>query len=181
VEKVNKMVGIVNSGLTTTTDVATWQVAVSEDLTGFDGGTDIILVSYDNTDVVINTAMVTPVGDDLLFDLDVMDDDFAINALGLADFELLSYTLLLDGGTFTGLSDLLTDGTEFVTLVEAIALFGTGVHSLEIRVADRVRSLANTYVSDTLSFEVVPEPSTGLLLLLGLIGLGRAPSTRRRR
>jgi hypothetical protein len=181
VEKVNKMVGIVDSGLTTTTDVATWQVAVSEDLTGFDGGTDITLVTYDNTDVVINAAMVTPVGDDLLFDLDVLDDDFVINALGLADFELLSYALLLDGATFTGLSDLLTNGTEFVTLAEAIALFGTGVHSLEIRVSDRVRSLANTYVSDTLSFEVVPEPGTGVLLLLGLIGLGRAPSTRRRR
>jgi hypothetical protein len=178
VEKVNKLVGIVDSGLTTTTDVATWQVAVSEDLTGFDGGTDIVLVTYDNSDVMINSAIATPVGDDLQFDLDVGDDDFAINALGLADFELHTYTLLLDGTIFTGLSDLLTTGSEFVTLAEAISLFGAGAHALEIRVADRVRSVAGTFVSDTLSFVVVPEPGTGLLLLLGLLGLQQIPSTK---
>jgi hypothetical protein len=181
VENVNKMVEIVDSGLKTTTDVATWQIAVSEDLTGFDGGTDIVMVSYDNSDVVINSALATPVGDDLQFDLDVEDDDLAINALGLVDFELLTYSLLLDGNPFIGLSDLLTNGTEHVTLAQAIALFGTGMHSLEIRVADRVRSLGATYVSETINFDVVPEPGTGTLLLLGLAGLQRMSSKTRRR
>jgi len=177
-ENVNKMVGIINSGLTTTTDVAAWQVAVSEDLTGFDGGTDIVLVSYDNTDVIINAAMATPVGDDLQFDLDVGDDDFAINALGLTDFEVVTYAMLLDGTSFTGLSELLTTGSQFVTVAEAIALFGVGTHSLEIRAADRVRTVAGTFVTDTLTFEVVPEPGTGILLLLGLLGLQRVSSTK---
>jgi len=180
-ENVNKMVGIINSGLTTTTDVAAWQVAVSEDLTGFDGGTDIVLVSYDNTDVIINAAMATPVGDDLQFDLDVGDDDFAINALGLTDFEVVTYAMLLDGTSFTGLSELLATGSQFVTVAEAIALFGVGTHSLEIRAADRVRTVAGTFVSDTLTFEVVPEPGTGILLLLGLLGLQRVSSTKHRR
>ena len=185
VENVNKRVDLVNSGLTTTTDVATWQVAVSEDLTGFSGGTDVTEVSYINSDVAINAAMATPVGDDLQITLDVEDADFAINALGLADFELLTYTLLLDGGAFVGLSELLTTGSQFLTLAQAAAAFGGGMHSLEIRVADRVRTVAGTYLTTTLNFTVVPEPGTGVLMLIGLAGLGlqrssRDPSTRRR-
>ncbi len=181
VEKVNKTVGILDSGLTTTTDVATWRVAVTEDLTGFDGGTDDVLVSYDNSDVIIQSALATPVGDDLDFDLDVSDADLAINLLGLADFELLTYELLLDGNPFVGLADLIANGTQYVTLAEAITLFGTGSHVLEVRVADRVRTLAASFVSDTIGFTVVPEPSTATLVLFGLVALQRVSASQRRR
>jgi hypothetical protein len=168
VEGVNKTVGIADSGLVSTTDVATWQIAVTEDLTGFDGGTDIVLVSYDNAAVSIPVALATPVGNDLQFELDVEDADLAVNGLGLPAFELLSYALLLDGSPFVGLAELLATGSEYLTQAEAIALFGPGMHTLDVRVSDRVLTRDGGYVAAMINFQVVPEPGTGILLLLGL-------------
>ncbi|MBW2273771.1 MAG: PEP-CTERM sorting domain-containing protein [Deltaproteobacteria bacterium] len=173
VEKVNKTVGIVNSGLRSTTDIATWQVGVSEDLTGFDGGTDIVMVSYTNDLTTIATALATPVIDDgILFELDVQDADLAINALGLVDFELVEVELLLDGAAFVGLLELIATGSQLVELPELLALFGPGSHVLEVRASDRVLRDGSSYVSELIAFEVVPEPGTGALLGLGLIVLG---------
>ena len=113
----------------------------------------------------------SPVGDDLFFELDVEDDDLAVNLLGLSDFELLTYALLLDGLPFAGLDELIANGSQLVTLGQAIALFGLGDHTLEIRVSDRVRTQGASFVNAFVDFTVVPEPSTAVLLLLGLVGL----------
>jgi hypothetical protein len=174
VEKVNKSVSISNSGLVSTTDVATWRVGVSEDLTGFDGGTDILMVSYSNVETTIEKALATSVIDDaILFELDVEDPDLAINGLGLVDFELVEVEILLDGAAFDGLDELIATGSQLVDHLEAVSLFGVGDHVLEVRASDRVMRQGSSYVSELIAFTVIPEPGTGILLALGLVGLAR--------
>ncbi len=276
VENVNKIVDIVNSGLQSTTDVATWQVSVTEDLTGFDGGSDTVEVSYQNAgptalvgpdlvysagataqlpqggvndadlavnaiisgfeshsfdwtqggaslpgspsaspdllvDIVdsgltttldtvnlalevtdlagasdsivlgasyanalpsIDVAIATPVANDILFELSVGDLDLGINALGLVDFELIQVEYLLDGGAFFGLADLLANGMELVDIATLLSQFGgLGMHTLEVRATDRFLRDQGTFENAFIDFTVVPEPGTGILVSMGLIGL----------
>ncbi len=84
VENVNKTVGIVDSGLTRTTDVVQWQVEVTEDLTGLGPSTDTTDVSYANAGPTANAG--PPLVYDAatlaaLADGSVADPDLAVNAL----------------------------------------------------------------------------------------------------
>ncbi len=101
------------------------------------------------------------------------------------DFELITTTLLLDGGAFGGLSQLVATGSEQLTLAQQITLFGIGNHTLEVRAADRFLTDQTDFVSTSIEFEVVsevvPEPGTATLLLLGLLSLGWRSGRRRGR
>lgn len=95
-ENVNVAVAIADSGLTNTTDTRTWQLVVSEDLTGLGGAsavgaTDTLQVSYNNTGPSANA------GPNLMFDASnftrntagVVDDaDLVVNS-AIAGFETL--------------------------------------------------------------------------------------------
>ena len=103
------------------------------------------------------------------------DSDLAINALGLADFELIQVEYLLDGATFGGLANLLANGTELVPLSTLLATFGgLGAHILEVRATDRLLADQASFINAFINFTVVPEPSTATLLILGLAGFGVA-------
>ena len=169
VNDVNKIVDIQDSGLQTTTDVATWQVAVSEDITGEDGGTDTVEVSYTNADPVIDAALATPVGNDIQFDLAFHDDDEdAVNAL-IADFELLEVAIFSGATDRTAsFADLIANGTQTLTQGQLLALFGPGPDSIKIIVTDRVARRDGTMVMTTVDFDVVPEPAVAWLALLAL-------------
>jgi hypothetical protein len=172
----NLLVNILNSGLTNTLDTTTFDITVT-DLAGA-SDSNSILVSYQNSDVLIALAIATPVGNDIQFDLDIQDADLAVNDLGLVDFELITTSFLLDGGAFVGLAELLATGTEYLTETELIALFGLGAHALEVRTADRFRTNGGTFQSAFINFTVVPEPGTATLLGLGLIGFSLASRRR---
>jgi hypothetical protein len=170
VEKVNKTVEIASSGLRSTTDVATWKLGVTEDLTGLDGGTDTLTLSYENELPIVATALATPVGFEMLFELAVEDADLAINDLGLADFELLEVALYREGMLFTALADLLSSGSQLVDWRTLVDLFGLGDDRLEVRASDRVLREGGGTVNAFIDFTVIPEPGTAVLVLAGLAG-----------
>jgi hypothetical protein len=151
--------------------VATWRIAVYEDLTDFDGGTDTVSVSYDNALPMMLLASATPVGDDTLFELDFDDPDLAINGLGLVDFELLEVALIHSGIPLPGFEELFTNGSQTLDNLSLFNLFGgDGVFAVEARVTDRAN------MSDSLSFNVtvapIPIPAAVWLFgsALGLFG-----------
>jgi hypothetical protein len=104
VDDVNKAVAIADSGLQSTTDTATWQIAVSEDLTGFDGGTDTMTVSYNNT------GPVAEAGGPVVFDASNLsvstsgatasDADLIVNTV-IAGFETIESAFDV-GGSLVG-------------------------------------------------------------------------------
>jgi hypothetical protein len=130
VEKVNKQVGIANSGLQSTTDVATWQVGVTEDLTDFNGGTDTVSVSYANAGPSANA------GADLVFDASnltkstsgasMQDADLAVNAT-IAGFETVSSDFKVDGGSLPGNPNPVSPTTTNVNLNQSITLVQSGL------------------------------------------------------
>jgi len=178
-DDVNRSVSIEDSGLLTTLDTTSFTLQADEEITGFTD-LDSVDVSYQNAAPMIDTALATPVaGDGLLFELEVSDADLAVNALGLADFELLTVELLHEGAPFAGLADLLATGSEIVDQPTLISLFGEGPSTLEVRVADRQLASTSSFVRVGIDFTVVPEPSTGILAAAGcltLICFGRQKS-----
>ncbi len=171
VDMVNKTVGIADSGLRSTLDTATWEIEVHEELTGLDGGTDTMTVSYGNALPVILDASASSQPGGLLFELDVDDLDLAVNA-SVVDFEGLEIGLYDGGVLFTDFgAALIGAGAEFVDDATLASIFGLGMATLEVRVADLYLQSISSYVSATIHFIVVPEPATGALLGLGLIAL----------
>jgi hypothetical protein len=171
VENVNKTVHIVDSGLRSTTDTATWQIEVHEELTGLDGGTDTLAVSYNNSLPDILDASASSQTGGVLFELDIEDLDLALNA-SILDFEILEIGLYDGGALFTDFgAELIGTGSEFVDNATLVSIFGLGLAELEVRVADLYLQSIADFVSATIQFNVVPEPATGTLLVLGLIGL----------
>lgn len=181
-ENVNLTVNIADSGLTKTTDTATWQVVVTEDLTGLGGdaaATDTLTVSYDNAVPIVN-ASATAQGNDLLFDLDVSDADLAVNAV-IAGFEALDIDIFVDGMDKTSFfADLIALGMQLVSHDDLLAEFGAGMHTFNVQVTDLALALASATFDFTVNPQqaAVPEPSS--LLILG-IGLAAAGVIRRRR
>jgi hypothetical protein len=176
VNDVNIAVGIVESGLTNTLDTTTFQVAVTEDITGFTD-TDTVTVGYSNTLPSIVNASATAQGDDILFELSIDDPDLAVNAL-IPDFEILDVSLLLDGNPFAGLTDLLMNGSELVDHATLLADFGAGAHELLVLATDRFLDQLGGPVTARIDFTVnpgtvpatVPEPATLVLFAVGLAG-----------
>jgi hypothetical protein len=165
VENVNKSVDLVDSGLETTTDVATWQVTVQEDLTLL-GSTDVVEVSYANTDPTVDIDAI-PQMDGYLFTYIMSDPDLAIP---IANFEMLNLTILVDGAPTSEFDPLALNGNQTMTDSEILTLFGIGPHTLEFRLADRSLTSQASFVSDAVNF--VPEPGTLVTLIAGVLALG---------
>jgi hypothetical protein len=174
VENVNKSVDLVDSGIQTTTDVATWQVAVEEDLTGL-GGTDVLEVSYANSNPTVDIDAIAQVGS-VLFTYIMSDLDLAIP---IANFELLNLTILVDGAPNSDFDPLALNGNQVMSDSEIVTLFGIGPHTLEFRLADRTLESQTSFVSDTAIF--VPEPGTCASLVAGFLALGAMRRLRERR
>ena len=190
VDDVNIAVAIQDSGLTSTIDTVTWQVEINEDLTGFGGSTDTMTVSYDNALPLVANASATAQLGGLLFELDVDDLDLGVNSL-IAGFEMLMIDILVDSmdesAFFMSLIDAAIDGTsatQFASGADLLTQFGLGMHLFEVTVTDKAGALG----SASFQFDVggtppapVPEPTTILLLCLGLTTLVLQRNARRRR
>ena len=173
---VNIAVAIQNSGLTNTTDSATWQVEINEDLTGLGGDTDSLTVSYNNADPVINAFSATPFGNDIDFALSVSDADLGINSL-IPGFEALTVEIYESGILLNIFDTLINTGSQSMNHAALLANFGAGPTTLEARVFDLALGSSN-YLNAFVTFTVndpsaaVPEPETLLLLLASLLGVG---------
>ena len=164
-------VGIADSGLTSTTDTASWGVTMTEQMTGLNDS-DTLMVSYMNAlPTAMATATATAGGTDFTLtfdDMDLLVNDF------IASFEVLSVTALvdaiIDGTAF--FSGLIATGFQSNTDAMLAAAFGLGLHSVVFTVTD----LAGATVMGSADFEVlgaavVPEPETLALMMLGLLML----------
>jgi hypothetical protein len=145
-------VGIVNSGLTMTTSTTTsWNVTMTEQMTGVANSDSIALVSYSNV-TPSGSASATPTGPGTDFTLTFGDADLAVNAL-IGGFEMLTVTALVDG-TMDGtafFATLISTGTQSSTNAALEAAFGTGMHTVVFTIADK----AGASVTPSADFEVL--------------------------
>lgn len=163
-------VAIANSGLTNTADTTAWNVSVTEQMTDL-GDSAQVLVDYANASPTASlTATQTAPGVDFAFS--ASDLDLAVNAL-IAGFEMLVFSVMVDGGGTAFFNSLLSTGTLSALDADLFAAFGAGTHSLSILVTD----LAGARAPLLASFDVfgvggpsIPEPAPlGLLLTAALI------------
>lgn len=176
VDDVNISVAIEDSGLTSTTDIATFDLQVQEAYTE-KSDTDSVSVSYQNAlpEIVSAAAAGAPGG--LLFELLLEDPDLDVNAL-IPSFEVLSVEVLVDLVDYTGFfAALLGTGSQFVDQATLLAEFGAGSHLFEVAVLDRaLLAAADTPIKAEFNFQVAtaeaPLPATAALLGIGLAGLG---------
>jgi hypothetical protein len=144
------MVDIINSGLTMTTSVTTWDVTMTEQMTLM-SDMDSAMVSYLNA-VPTGSASATAVPGGTDFTLMYDDDDLVVNAL-IPGFEMLTVTALVDGSIPSTLffAELISTGTQSSTNAALEAAFGTGAHTVVFLVTDK----AGASVSPSADFEVV--------------------------
>ena len=165
-------VGIANSGLTNSGDTATWNVVMTEQMTGRNDA-DSVMVTYMNALPTANaTATATAAGTD--FALTVDDMDFLVNAL-IAGFEALTVTALVDGvidATAFFAALIPGGGMQSNTNAQLEAAFGLGLHDVTFLVTDlagaMVTTTANFLVEETMA---VSEPGSLALMMLGLLAL----------
>jgi hypothetical protein len=165
-------VALVDSGLTTTASTATWNVAISEQMTGL-GDTAEIQVGYMNSPATASlSATATPTGYDFSFSFE--DPDLAANAL-IPDFEQLTFAARVDGQLTSVFDELLSTGSQTMSSDALLAAFGEGTFSLLVTISERFgipQSASATFV--------VPEPGVATGLFSGA-GLMMGFARRRRR
>ena len=163
------VVGILDSGLTNTTDSTTWNVTMTEQMT-LESDSDSAVISYMNAlPTASASATATATGTDFMLTVD--DMDLQVNSL-IAGFEMLTVSALVDGtidGTSFFTSLIPGGGIQSSTNAMLEAAFGLGLHNVSFIVIDK----AGASVSASADFGVVvPEPSTFIFAVLGLLGFG---------
>lgn len=179
----NIAVDLVNAGLANTISTATWDVTLTEDMTGF-SDTGEVIVDYANAAPTSSlTATANATGYD--FNYNAMDADLDINLL-LANFEQLTIGALVDSVATSVFDDLINNGLQSLTSAQLFGAFGAGNHLLEITATDLAgeQSLASVnFLIDPLVQPPgnVPVPATWLLVLAGLGWLVRVEGCRYRK
>ncbi|MCZ6463000.1 MAG: PEP-CTERM sorting domain-containing protein [Proteobacteria bacterium] len=84
----------------------------------------------------------------------------------------------LASNPLAGFDDLVNSGSQTVDGATLQALFGLGPNQIEIRLTDRFLRDQSMFVNTFINFNVVPEPGTAILLLVGLVGLQQASRHR---
>jgi hypothetical protein len=177
---VDQLIAIANSGLTNTTDSATFELSVT-DFAGA-SASDTALIAYLNAAPSASaTATATAGGTD--FGLTFDDVDLIVNGI-IAGFEALATSILVDGiiDATAFFADLIATGAQSETNAALEAQFGLGVHTFAFTVVD----LAGAVTVSAANFEVledgeppqVPEPPAFALLLAGLLFLLAARRSR---
>jgi hypothetical protein len=171
-------VAIENSGLTNTTSSASWDLTLTEQMTGL-GDSALVLVDYANA-APSSSLSATATASGYNFAFSSMDADLVVNAL-IAGFELLTFGVLVDGSATTLFDTLITNGTLSLTTAALLAEFGGGSHTLAIMVTDlagaQSMSSANFNLDD---IPPIPIPPAFALMLTALAFLGVTGRFRRR-
>ncbi len=144
-------VGIVDSGLTMTTSLTSWNVTMDEQMTLKSDNDPDLPVSYMNAAPTGSaSAVATMTGTD--FTLMYGDADLAVNGT-IAGFEMLMVTALVDAVTdgTAFFTELINTGLQSSTNAALEAAFGTGLHTVVFTVTDK----AGASVTPSADFEVV--------------------------
>lgn len=184
--------GIVDSGLTSTTDTASVMLDVVDDEGTSDPDGDTASISYNNAPpAIINLSATRLANGDVTFSFDVDDDDLGVNAL-IAAFESVGVELdLLAAATDTDIGDgffigtATSDGQPFSTTIayaDLLALYGSqGTQTFFANAADLAGQTVATSGTFLLQEATSPPPPPtggvpvpgGLALLgIGLLGMG---------
>jgi len=144
-------VGIVDSGLTMTTSLTSWNVTMDEQMTLKSDNDPDLPVSYMNAAPTGSaSAVATMTGTD--FTLMYDDDDLVVNA-PIPGFEMLTVTALVDLSipSTVFFAELIATGTQSSTNAALEAAFGSGLHTVVFTVTDK----AGASVFPSAVFEVL--------------------------
>ena len=166
-------VELLDSGLTSTIDTATWNVDVTEQMTGISSSASgQVMVSYIN-DAPSSTLSATATASGYDFAYSSLDADLVVNTL-IAGFEILTYSVEVDGVATTLFDSLISTGSLSLTELALFNAFGEGVHSLGIIVTDLAGAISTASADFTVGdISPVPVPPAFALMLtaLGLLGV----------